>query len=300
MRSARILVTGGSGFVAGSIIRQASPEIDLHVVSRGKPLLARPGLTWHTADLSSDTATALLNKIEPAAIIHTAALADIDYCQAHQDEARLVNTGLTVTLAKECAESGTRLIFLSTDTVFSGERGNYKESDQPRAVNFYAETKIAAELALVYSEVNAVIARVALVMGLPVLGAGNSFLSRMIATLEAGKVITVPENEIRTPIDVITLGQALLELASNSFVGIMHLSGNDTVNRYELAKRIVKRLGHSEDHVKAHDPSGIPGRAVRPRDVSLKNTRARNLLSTPLCGVDEGLERVLAFQKGAK
>jgi dTDP-4-dehydrorhamnose reductase len=140
-----------------------------------------------------------------------------------------------------------------------------------------------------------VVARVAIVMGLPMLGVGNSFLSKMIPVLERGETLGVPPLEIRSPVDVATLGQALLELADHDFTGIIHLSGNDVMNRCEMVQTLAKGLGFSPDLVVPNDPTDIPGRADRPVDVSLSNALARSVLATPFCGLDEGLKRVLAL-----
>ena len=299
MTNPTILLTGGSGFVAGSIIRQATDAATWHVVTRGDKLHSAPHLHWYRADIAAEHAIeTLIGYLRPSAVIHTAALADIDYCEANQDEAWLVNAALPERIAKATAEIGARMIFCSTDTVFDGSRGNYTEDDAPNAVNFYAKTKIAAEEAVRAANANSVVARVALVMGLPVLGKGNSFLSRMIASLEAGKDVTVPAVEIRTPIDVLTLGKALTELATHDYCGTLHLSGSEAINRYAMTQRIVARLGHPVERVKANDPTNIPGRAERPRDASMNNQRAQATLSTTFCGLDEAIERVLAFQQG--
>ncbi|MCC6695512.1 MAG: NAD(P)-dependent oxidoreductase [Candidatus Hydrogenedentes bacterium] len=294
----RLMVTGAGGFVAGSIIQDAVNGWEVHGVSRSPAPVEMSNLVWHQLpEVDADCLHDVFHDIEPDALIHTAALADIDFCEANKELAEQVNTTLTRELAELCEDHDTRVVFLSTDTVFDGERGLYTEDDPPHPVNFYGTTKVRAEEAVASVGGNAVIARVALVMGLPVLGAGNSFVSRMIATLEAGKNATAPSNEVRSPVDVFTLGRALVELAGNDFLGRIHLSGNDVLNRYDMMLRIAARLGYAPDRIIAQDPSGIPGRAPRPRDVSLSNAKARAVLQTPMAGLDEGLELVLASRK---
>jgi dTDP-4-dehydrorhamnose reductase len=97
---------------------------------------------------------------------------------------------------------------------------------------------------------------------------------------------------------VITLGRALLELAGNDWTGVIHLSGNDRMTRFEMMRRIAKNLGYDAGLVVAHDPESIPGRAPRPRDVSLSNIKARSVLKTPMAGLERGLELVLAAKEG--
>jgi len=299
--SRRLIVTGARGFVAGSVIAQALGTWEVHALSRSPAFLEREGLHWHPLNIGDPAALRqCFRDVAPEAVIHTAALADIDYCEAHPDEAEQVNAEVPRQLAGLCAAVGARLIHCSTDNVFDGEQGNYSEEDPPGPLSVYARSKVKAEQYVAAMGQGAVAARVAVVMGFPVLGAGNSFLSRMVPRLASGQKLGVPNNEIRSPIDVITLGRALLELAASPYTGCLHLAGNDILNRFDMVRRIARRLNFDENLAVPNDPSGIPGRAARPRDVSLNNAKARILLKTSFCGLEEGLERVLAFQSHAR
>jgi dTDP-4-dehydrorhamnose reductase len=291
----RLIVTGAGGFVAGSILSQAGNDWEVHALSRKEALVRRDGLVWHLLDPLDEAALRkAFCEILPDTVIHTAAAADIDYCETHQQEARRINGGLVQQISDLSSELGAMLVFTSTDTVFDGSTGHYTETDAPSPVNFYGQTKAEAEGIVSARKGPWAIGRVSLVMGLPMIGEGNSFLSRMLADFKAGKTAGFPDDEIRSPIDVVTLGRALLELAAAGQSGYYHLSGNDTLSRLDLAKRIAGRMGYPPELVAAKNSSGIPGRAPRPRDVSLDNTKARSHLSTPFLGVDEGLELILS------
>jgi dTDP-4-dehydrorhamnose reductase len=292
--SKRLLVTGAQGFVAGSVIQQAPACWEVHAVSRGPALLQRRGLSWHHCDPADPASPAeLFRGIRPTAVIHTAALADIDYCETHPQEARSVNVGFTRVLAELCATQGAQFVFCSTDSIFDGEHAPYEESAPPGPVNVYAQTKIEAEQAVRSLGAQALIARLALVIGLPLLGAGNSFLPKLLASLRAGREVRAAANEVRTPIDVVTLGRALLELAGGSHSGIMHLAGNEAVNRFELGRRTATRFSLPPDLVVATDSSQLRGRARRSRDVSLNNAKARNTLTVPMLGLDDALNLII-------
>jgi dTDP-4-dehydrorhamnose reductase len=251
----------------------------------------------HVLDPNDSEALAnLFINLRPQAVIHTAALADIDYCEAHPTEAQAVNVGLTRAIAGFCAKHGTRLILCSTDTIFDGEHAPYKEGASTGPVNCYACTKVEAENVVRTLEPQSVIARLSLVVGLPLLGVGNSFLPKMVAALRAGRQVEVPAREVRTPIDVITLGRALLELAGNDFIGTIHLSGNDSLSRFEMARRIAAHFGLPLELVVPTDPAKIAGRAPRPRDVSLDNRRAATVLHTPMLGLEAALNLLTQFE----
>ena len=290
----RLVVTGANGFVAGSVLSQAGRDWQVHGVSRGGAPGSRENLCWHTCDPQAPGALArLLHEIRPDAVIHTAAIADIDVCQGQPELARAVNVNFTRMLAEVCAETESKLVFCSTDTIFDGEHAPYSEADVPGPVNLYAETKVEAEQLVSQLGAQAVIARLSLVVGLPVLGAGNSSLARMIVTLQQGRTVAVPGCEVRTPLDVITAGRALLELAAGDHSGIYHLAGHTRVNRFEMACAIAVRFGFPRDLILDQGVATTPGRAPRPRDVSLDNRKACTLLNTPMQTLDEGLSLIL-------
>jgi dTDP-4-dehydrorhamnose reductase len=287
-------VTGAHGFVAGSVIAQAGADWEVHPISRGTPLLERPNLVWHQFDpLEAATLAQLFEEVHPQVVVHTAALADIDFCQNNPDLARRVNVELTRVIADLCGKTETKLVFCSTDTVFDGERAPYAEDDAVGPVNFYAETKVQAEEIVMRLGPGAVVARLSLVTGLPVLGAGNSFLARLMASLRAGQRVAVPAQEIRTPIDVVTLGRALLELAGGEYSGRIHLAGNDRLNRLELSRMVAARLDLPTELVVPSGAVQAAGRAKRPRDVSLHNRKAQAALKTPMRRFEDGLSLVL-------
>ncbi|HEU0038227.1 MAG TPA: NAD(P)-dependent oxidoreductase [Verrucomicrobiae bacterium] len=290
----KLVVTGAHGFVAGSILAQAGDEWQVHAISRGDPLVRRDNLCWHTFDpLAPDELVQIIRAAAPEVVVHTAALADIDLCQTHPEIARAINVDLTRRVAKACTDTCCKLVFCSTDTIFDGEHAPYNENDIPGPVNFYAETKLEAEQIVARLGPQAVIARLSLVVGLPVLGAGNSFLARMLAAFMEGRTVAVPEQEVRTPVDVITVGKALLELAGGNHHGIFHLSGHDRLSRFRMAQQIAVRFGFPSHLVVAQAAAATPGRAARPRDVSLDNGKACANLKTPMRTLDEGISLIL-------
>jgi dTDP-4-dehydrorhamnose reductase len=280
------------------VLSQAGADWQVHAFSRGEALAGRDNLQWHSCDpIAPGELARLFREVRPQAVIHTAAIADIDVCQAKPELARAVNIEYTRTLATLCAETGARLVFCSTDTIFDGEHAPYSEDAPPGPVNFYAETKVEAEKLVSGLGAQGVIARLSLVVGLPVLGAGNSFLAKAIAALKQGRTVAFSGHEVRTPVDVITLGRALLELAAGGQRGIFHLAGLSRVSRFEMGQTIARRFGFPQDLIKDQGPVTTPGRAPRPRDVSLDTSQTRAQLKTPLRTLDEGLSLILETAK---
>ena len=290
----RLLVTGASGFVAGSVIAQAGPGWEIIAQSRRALRDLPPGVEHLACSVcDTDRLEQAIDRFRPQAILHAAAIADIDFCQSHRDQAEEVNVRATRDLARLARAFTSHLVLCSTDTVFDGNRGMYREDDPTGPVNYYAETKVRAEQAVRDAAGSATVARLALVVGLPLLGTGNAFLPKMLEQLAAGQPVRGFQNEVRTPVDVVTLGRALLELAGTRFSGTIHLAGNSRLTRYAMTQQIADRFGYPRERIEAADSSTLPNRAPRPSDVSLDNTKARSKLDTPICDLAAGLERII-------
>jgi dTDP-4-dehydrorhamnose reductase len=296
----RLLVTGYNGFVAGSVLVQSPSDWEVHGIGRsaadrGVPIAAH--IVYHQADLMNrDVLEGLLRQIQPDVILHAAALANIDFCEVNREAAQKMNVGVTGQLASFAAKNGVKMVFCSTDSIFDGRKGYYKEDDKPQPLNFYAETKCRAEELVVAASKKNIVARLSLVMGWPVMGRGNSFVADLVGKLRRGESVAFPQNEIRTPIDVVTLGAALNELATSAYGGTLHLAGNTKINRFQLARQVATKAGYSEELILPVDSNAIFGRAPRPNDASLDNSLARSLLQTRLLNLDEGIERSLALK----
>ena len=293
----RLLITGLNGFVAGSIVAHARKNWEVHGADIEKTIGLPADIRAYQLDLmDSDKLSLLFNHVKPDAVIHTAAIANIDTCEYNKELAWRVNVEITQTLAELCRKSGAKMIVCSTDTVFDGKKGFYTEKDTPHAVNHYAKTKIEAERIVLDASPRNIVVRLSLVMGLPVMGKGNSFLADTIEKLKKGESVKFPENEIRTPVDVITVGSALSELAGCNYGGIVHLSGNTRINRYLMAVGIAETLGYNPGLIQPTDSNAMEGRAPRPNDASMKNDLAKKLLHTTMRSLAEGLDLTLNFK----
>ena len=144
-------------------------------------------------------------------------------------------------VAEECARSGTRLVFISTDLVFNGERGGYREEDEPAPLSVYGRSKRDAE-AIVRASPNSVVVRLSLLYG-PSLNGCPSFFDEQTVALRTGRNVTLFTDEWRTPLDLPTAARALAALAAADATGLLHIGGPERLSRYEMGLRLASSLG---------------------------------------------------------
>ena len=291
----KIMIFGGSGFVGGNIAKIAKAR-GWHVCVADS--LYRPGIEdadWKIVDITErDAVDKAIEEVRPDAVVTGAAVADIDKAEQEKDLAWKVNVEGAQVLAESCAGRGIKYVFFSSDAVFDGQGSLYAEEDKPNPVNYYGYTKAEAEKAVLEAYPQAVVVRISLVLGFPVTG-GNSFCVALESKLKAGQEILCPTDEIRTPVDVITLSECVLELAESDFSGILHIGATGSINRYELTRKLARRMGFDESLVRplATQQAGA-GRAPRHRNGIISVTKAQKILRTKLPSSNEAIERALA------
>jgi dTDP-4-dehydrorhamnose reductase len=267
-----ILVTGASGYVGGRFVERAAAERELHAQWRTTP---PPAGRAHRADLD-DTATLaeLFAKTRPDVVLHAA------YEMA---AGAGPNLRWTRNVMAEATRAGAHLVFLSSDMVFDGERGWYRESDEPRPLIAYGVWKAQLEREVLAA--GGVVARTALVWGLDPLSDNAEKL--ILEPLRAGGTPRLFEDEWRTPTEVHDLAEALLLACDLAGPLILHLAGPERLSRLELGRMIARHFGFRDDQVPPFRRAEVA--PDRPRDLSLLTEATRALVPVRFRGPSEVL-----------
>jgi len=284
MPQPRMLVTGGSGYLGEWIITLAHPAWDVtasYLHHPPAPNRDTPGGSWRRLDVRDKTAVnTLVREIRPAIIVHTAALNP-----GQGADFQAVNALGTRHVACAAAAHRARLIHISTDVVFDGQKGNYVEDDPPSPITPYGRSKAQAEAEVWGAGAKATVVRTSLIYGWrPRIDRNTRWI---VGDLRAGKPVRLFTDELRCPIWVESLAAAVVELAGLMYTGVLHVAGAQALSRYEFGVRLARFHGL--------DPGPlIPVRSResglhRPLDCTLDCSRARALLRTPLPGVDQVL-----------
>jgi dTDP-4-dehydrorhamnose reductase len=283
----RLLIIGARGFVGEHLALRAAERYqvvraDLRASSDEEIALdiTRP-----------DSVRAAFDRARPSVVALLAALSDIDQCEREPELAEIVNVNGPEFIARECARMGARLVYTSSAAVFDGSQHGYLESVPPTPVSVYGRTKAAAEGRITVLLPDAIILRIALVLGYSLRPGTNALLSKLQASFRAGKPVVVPTYEHRNPIDVGTLCDLLLDLVKRPDArGVFHIGATDSLSRYELVRRLAARMGYSPDLVTPREEP-IAGRAQRGLDHFLISERLARYTERPLPDCATVLER---------
>ncbi len=272
--SSRILITGGGGQLGRAICRLAS-EHQLLVLDRDELDISRPDARQRVAEARPDL------------VINAAAWTDVDACEADPERAYRVNALGARYVASGAEDAGARLVQVSTDYVFDGQKGEpYWEFDSPAPLSVYGASKLAGERAARRACRRAFIVRTAWLYGL----GGRSFVTRILDLAGERPRLSVVESEVGCPTFCDDLARAILELAARDQPGTYHLVSEGWCSRYEFARAILQEAGLTDVPV---DPVDHFPRAARPPGYAPMRNFAAAELGIVLPHWRDGLRRFL-------
>jgi dTDP-4-dehydrorhamnose reductase len=286
-RKRKLLVTGASGLLGSKIVEIAKNDYTVIPLHKTKPL--------HSNSLELDiTSTAevlnLFHKLKPYAVIHAASETNVDKCETQEEHAWKINVEGTRNVAAAC-KAGTKLIYISTDYVFDGKKGNYTEDDTPNPINYYAVTKLEGEKQVVQNCKNFAILRTSVLYGWHPFK--QNFATWVITQLEQNKEITVVEDHYNTPTLADNLAEMAIEAIQKDLQGVYHACGSERIGRYEFARQIARAFDLNQNLIRPIKMEQLTAWiAKRPKDSSLNTDKIRSQLEAKPLNITEGLDRM--------
>ncbi len=242
-RKPTLLITGSNGLLGDKLVAQALPCFNVVGFS------ARPCTNAHLGDFAfaqvdvrdREAVLGVIGEVRPAFVIHTAAMTNVDGCEREPESAWDINAMGAMHVADACAQTGARLVALSTDYVFDGHNGPYAEDARPRAISAYGRSKLAAEQTVAATCEDYAIARTSVLYGYSPVARPN-FVTWLIAELSAGHDVRVVTDQTSCATLADNLAEMLLALAASNGQGVFHTCGADWLSRYDLALHIVRQF----------------------------------------------------------
>lgn len=264
----RVLVLGGSGFVG----RELCDHFGGPAVSRS------PREGYISVDATDfEDLRAVVTPIHPEVLINCVGLADVDRAQRDPTLAELLNHRVVENLIRVQPEIGFRLVHISTDYVFDGEKGDYRETDAVRPINEYGRSKLKGEQAALRSE-TAMVVRISSPYGRGFGARKSQFFRYVTDTLRAGRPVKALTDQRVTATFLPDLASGVETMIRQSVSGVVHLGSVEPLTRFEFAQKVARVVGADPALVVRGSRSEMTQWAApRPNDTSLNVDRSRAL-----------------------
>jgi dTDP-4-dehydrorhamnose reductase len=264
-----ILVTGSNGLTGQKITENviASGKFNLIATSKGKNRFpVQNGYQYEEMDiLDKERITALVEKYRPDAIIHTAAMTNVDTAENNKQEADRLNVEAVKLLMDICNTYHIQLVHLSTDFIFDGEDGPYDEQAAANPLSYYGKTKLQAEELLKASGVKWAILRTILVYGIVKDMSRSNIVLWAKGALEKGSPLNVVNDQWRMPTLAEDLAEACLLAVEKKAQGIYNVSGKDMMSIAELVYRVADFWKLDKSQVQEVSSASLGQQASRPK-----------------------------------
>lgn len=296
----KILLTGTNGFLGQHLVALLLQKTAHYITATGKGInrlafLTDERLQYHSLDITDAVAVnSFFKQEEPDIIIHAAAITQVDYCEKNKTICWNTNVTATRFLIDAAKNCNARFIYVSTDFVFDGEKGNYAETDNTGPVNYYGSSKLTAEHAVLESGLDNTIVRTCLVYGNLLNGNRSNIISWVKKSLEQQQKIKVVNDQYRTPTYINDLAMGIMLVLEKEATGIFHISGKEILTPFDMATATADFLSLDKSLIEKTDASSFIEPAKRPAKTGFVITKAEKELGFGPVSFAEGLTRMFA------
>ena len=264
----KILITGSNGLLGQKLLHKLrlDSSVQLIATSKGENRVSKKeGYTYFNLDITNnDSVTQLINSEKPQVVINTAAMTNVDLCEGEKKACDALNVDAVRYLADACEKIDSHLIQISTDFIFDGEDGPYKEEDKPNPLSYYGLSKLKSEELLQAHCVKWTVLRTIIVFGVgEKLSKGNIVLWAKGA-LKKGDPLNIIDDQFRAPTLAEDLADICILAAKKKAFGIFNASGKDIMSIYEIVERIAKHYGNSTENLNKISTATLKQKAGRP------------------------------------
>lgn len=285
----RILITGASGLLGANLVVALSETFTVLAAYKSNRMDSDLVDCFQLDLTERERVASLFAQRRPDRIIHCAAQTDVDYCEAHPEEAHLANVDAAHNVALAAGAVGAQLTYVSTDSVFDGGKGMYNEQHQPEPINVYGRTKLEGE-----QTVKALLPD-SLVIRTNIYGWNmqekESLAEWVLGRLERGEPVNGFRDVYFSPILVNDLADVLLRMLKLDLSGTYHVGGRRRCSKYQFARYLASVFGHEVDLIRPVSVSESHLAAPRPKDTSLDVEKVTQSLDLPMPEVVSGLRR---------
>lgn len=265
----KIVITGSNGLLGQTLVNllmKAPENYSVFGLSKGDNRMNRNDFLYYDIDITNySQLEECITYIQPSFIINTAAMTNVDTCEFKPEECNNLNIEAVKYLTQICTKLNIHFIQISTDFIFDGSKGIYKETDLPNPLSTYGHSKLKAENIVKNSGVNFSILRTILVYGKGVNLKRNNIVLWVKDMLENNKEITIVDDQYRMPTYVEDLAMACKLIVDKNISGVYHISSNELLSVFEIANQIADVFGLNKKLIKPISSKTLNQKAIRPQ-----------------------------------
>lgn len=236
--------------------------------------------------------------LKPSVIINAAAFTDVDRAETEKEVAYKVNATAVGHLAEAAKVFNAKLVHISTDYIFNGEKGNYAENSLPDPVDYYGKTKLAGENLAKSQVSDLAILRTQVLYGFGK-GVKKNFVLWVLEKLSKSEKFSVVTDQIGNPTLADELAFAVLKVVKKNATGLYHVSGFESMSRYEFAKQIAEVFGFDPSVISTTTSDALKQKARRPMNSSFICLKAQTELGINMPSVRDSLSLMKQQMKHA-
>ncbi|MFY0626450.1 MAG: SDR family oxidoreductase [Reichenbachiella sp.] len=295
----KILITGSNGLLGQKLVKlliENGEEVIATAHSENRINYLDSKFSFSQMDITNEQqVTEVIELMKPDVVINTAAMTNVDQCETDKELCRKLNVDAVQYLAQACKTNNAFLVHLSTDFIFDGESGPYKEEGEPNPLSYYGESKLDAEKILKESEVKWAIARTVLVYGITPGMSRSNIILWVKESLENGKQLKIVDDQWRTPTLAEDLAMGCYLIAKKRPTGVFNISGKDMMTPFDMAMETCDYFNLDKSLITKVDGSMFSQAAKRPAKTGFVLDKARSVLDYEPKSFSEGI-RILDEQ----
>jgi dTDP-4-dehydrorhamnose reductase len=277
----KVLITGASGLLGINLaLTTQARGYDVTGITLEPGIQGTPFEMMHLDLTQQGVIEKVIEDVSPDIIINCVALTDVDRCEQIPDDALRVNAGLPEALARETLRHEIKLVQISTDAVFDGKSGKYKEEDQASPQNVYAKTKYAGEIAVLNTDSQALVCRVNF-YGWSISG-HRSLAEWFFNKFSQGEAVNGFTDAIFSPLLATDLAGILLALIERDSHGLIHVVNPQSISKYDFGLALAERFGFNTALITPTSLQNAGLTAVRPPNLNLDTEKLSKELGEKL------------------
>jgi dTDP-4-dehydrorhamnose reductase len=272
----KVLVTGAAGMLGSSVAKYMEKSNEFKTFGTGRTSVEASSNYYVANLLDSDAVHELLDDLQPDVIVHCAANVNLNQCETDKEAADKIHVEATATLASY-KPGICKLIYISTDSVFEGVKGDYTEEDATMPLNYYAASKLKGEEKAFALNKNTAIVRTN-IYGYKKNGASNSLFEWLYKNLSNKNTVTGFTDTWFNPLYTIQLAEVIFGIAKTNITGIINAGCKEYISKYDFAKLVADVFGFDGELTRKGSIDAMPSELKRPKNTTLNTALLTGIL----------------------